>query len=135
MHALGNGDSFTWTTVRDAEGDFVPVFVCLEEAERRAAQLPPPHPMIATIQGEVLFKILNGGRATVRIMAGDGHILLRPEAVGSLARGEFTNPCPRSQEDEDGEPEPSTGFKEQTIRAQVTTGCAVPILPSPLAPT
>jgi hypothetical protein len=92
-HLLSTDEGFTWCSFGDAEGSFAPVFTsvaCADYALRNLPQRDTPLPMIASLPAKVLFKFLNDGHTTARILgAGGGQLSLPPQTVAALVAGVF----------------------------------------------
>ncbi len=92
-HWRSADEGFTWCNFGDAEGLFAPVFTsvaCADYALRNLPQRDGPLPMIASLPAKVLFKFLNDGHTTARILgAGGGQISLPPATVAALVSGVF----------------------------------------------
>jgi hypothetical protein len=70
-HWRSADEGFTWCNFGDAEGPFAPVFTsvaCADYALRNLPQRDGPLPMIASLPAKVLFKFLNDGHTTARIL-------------------------------------------------------------------
>lgn len=69
---------------------YSPSVACADYALRNLPQRDGPLPMIASLPAKVLFKFLNDGHTTARILgAGGGQISLPPATVAALVSGAF----------------------------------------------
>lgn len=103
-------DGLTWVTTQDEEGPFTPIFTSEAAARHHRHRLPhgpgTPRITIAQLPARILLGFLNNGTTTALLLCcGQAMLRLKPEAIASLVKGEFTERTPHANRDDGSEPE------------------------------
>ncbi len=91
-----NGDTVTFTILKDEKGEFVPVYTSERAAEFAVrSQRMTPVPAIAVTAAEVIFRAALAGRTRVRLNAGLAVTMDLPvEGLEDLVAGDYTQAKP-----------------------------------------